>query len=215
MATRLGDMSTRFAPRRTIPPARESVNLLTILVDIVWCFRPQICGENGTGNGKVNVAEKESGERRVYVLPAEQLERIRAYQTANGISAEVEAVRRLLDLALQMRDSVQDLLKKLKSRFADEKDIRVLARDILAAHALIRSVQFEDDAVTFAFANGDRGRLERSGRTLFHDGDREEDDWNEYPPPPRRPPAAARVPVGGAPSWDAPRGGDLDDEIPF
>jgi single-strand DNA-binding protein len=28
-------------------------------------------------------------------------------------------------------------------------------------------------------------------------------------------PAAARPAAGGAPSWDAPRGGDLDDEIPF
>jgi single-strand DNA-binding protein len=28
-------------------------------------------------------------------------------------------------------------------------------------------------------------------------------------------PAAARGAAGGAPSWDAPRGGDLDDEIPF
>jgi single-strand DNA-binding protein len=31
---------------------------------------------------------------------------------------------------------------------------------------------------------------------------------------PARPAAAARS-GGGAPSWDAPRGGDLDDEIPF
>jgi len=162
------------------------------------------------------VAEKESGGRRVYVLPAEQLERIRAYQTANGITSEVEAVRRLLDLALQMRDTAQDLLKKLKSRFADEKDIRVLARDILAAHALIKSVQFDDDSVVFALTNGDRGRLNRLG-TTYLGGDQHEDDWNEFPAPSRRAtanstPVAAR---GGAPSWDAPRGGDLDDEIPF
>ena len=30
-----------------------------------------------------------------------------------------------------------------------------------------------------------------------------------------RAPAAARPAAGGAPSWDAPKGGDLDDEIPF
>ncbi|MGD0432953.1 MAG: single-stranded DNA-binding protein [Acetobacteraceae bacterium] len=38
-------------------------------------------------------------------------------------------------------------------------------------------------------------------------------------PPRERAPAAARPAAaaarGGAPSWDAPRGGDLDDEIPF
>src|ERR1700681_1721560 len=76
------------------------------------------------------MADKEEMERRVYVLPVEQLERLRAYQSRNGISSEVEAVRRLLDAALQMRDTVPDILRKLKSRFANEKDLRVLARDI-------------------------------------------------------------------------------------
>jgi len=32
----------------------------------------------------------------------------------------------------------------LKSRYADEKDLRVLAKDILAAHALVESVNFAD-----------------------------------------------------------------------
>jgi single-strand DNA-binding protein len=36
----------------------------------------------------------------------------------------------------------------------------------------------------------------------------------ERAPAAARPAAAARS-AGGAPSWDAPRGGDLDDEIPF
>src|SRR5580692_4938977 len=36
----------------------------------------------------------------------------------------------------------------------------------------------------------------------------------ERAPVAARPAAAARS-AGGAPSWDAPRGGDLDDEIPF
>ena len=33
--------------------------------------------------------------------------------------------------------------------------------------------------------------------------------------PAARPAATTRTPAGGAPSWDAPKGGDLDDEIPF
>ena len=35
---------------------------------------------------------------------------------------------------------------------------------------------------------------------------------SERPAPQR---AAAGAPRGGAPSWEAPKGGDLDDEIPF
>ncbi len=37
----------------------------------------------------------------------------------------------------------------------------------------------------------------------------------ERAPAAARPAPAARGAAGGAPSWDAPRGGDLDDEIPF
>jgi single-strand DNA-binding protein len=37
----------------------------------------------------------------------------------------------------------------------------------------------------------------------------------ERAPAAARPAAAPRGGAGGAPSWDAPRGGDLDDEIPF
>ena len=33
--------------------------------------------------------------------------------------------------------------------------------------------------------------------------------------PAARPAGGTRAPAGGAPSWDAPKGGDLDDEIPF
>jgi hypothetical protein len=162
------------------------------------------------------MADKEPTERRVYVLPSEQLERIRAYQNSSGIGSEVEAVRRLLDSALQMRDTPQDILKKLKSRYADEKDLRVLARDILAAHALVESVHFADDGVWFRLKGDVRGKIGADGSTYIGDGF-EQDGWDAFPPPPPR--APARTPSGArsgsAPSWDAPRGGDLDDEIPF
>jgi single-strand DNA-binding protein len=42
-------------------------------------------------------------------------------------------------------------------------------------------------------------------------------DSGGYAPRERAAPAPARAPAarGGAPSWDAPRGGDMDDDIPF
>lgn len=156
------------------------------------------------------MADKETTERRVYVLPTEQLERIRAYQADNGISSEVEAVRRLLDVSLQLRDTVPDLLRKLKSRFSDERDLRVLARDILALHPLVINVRFDDRAVSFSFADEDHGRIDTLGQT-YRSGTGHSDDWSLYPPVERRP----RGGGGGAPTWDAPKGGDPDDEIPF
>lgn len=43
------------------------------------------------------------------------------------------------------------------------------------------------------------------------------DQGGGYAPRERAAPAPARAPAsrGGAPSWDAPRGGDMDDDIPF
>jgi single-strand DNA-binding protein len=39
--------------------------------------------------------------------------------------------------------------------------------------------------------------------------------YRERAPAQRAPAAAGAGPRGGGPSWDAPKGGDLDDEIPF
>jgi hypothetical protein len=163
------------------------------------------------------MADKESTERRVYVLPSEQLERIRAYQTANSISAEVEAVRRLLDLALQNLDTIHDILKKLRSRYADEKDLRVLARDILTTHVLVLSVHFLEDGVSFYMAGEMRGKITKDGTTYIAEGEEHISGWTEYPRPAKKdaPRPAARSTSTSGPSWDAPRGGDLDDEIPF
>ena len=49
---------------------------------------------------------------------------------------------------------------------------------------------------------------------VLRDAGLEPPDWPVKPPPKPAPPPP-KVPSGGAPSWDAPKGGDLDDEIPF
>jgi hypothetical protein len=165
--------------------------------------------DGGSGNPTCGIAHT---ERRVYVLPTEQLERIRAYQAADAIASEVEAVRRLLDVSLQLRDTVPDLLKKLESRFASERDLRVLARDILALHPLVVNVNFTDGAVSFGFKGDDYGMIDSGGIT-FRSNTGEPGDWEVYPRPETRRARAA----GGVPSWDAPKpkGSDIDDEIPF
>lgn len=164
------------------------------------------------------MAEKDGVERKVWLLPAELSERIKAFQASQGITSEVEAARRLLDSALQMRDTVQDLLRKLKDRYAEEKDLRVLARDVLVNHMLVTSVHFGDDNIRFDFKDGWIGRFFKTGEAqvssgeVDHDGDLE---FTTYPPKMPDPgPRSTRVPK---PSWDAPKGGgsDLDDEIPF
>ena len=168
------------------------------------------------------MAEKDGVERKVWLLPTELSERIKAFQASQGITSEVEAARRLLDSALQLRDTVPDILRKLKDRYAEEKDLRVLARDILVGHTLVTSVHFDEDGVWFRFNDGGLGRLNKRGQMFISSDENDyngQTRWSDYAPPPPAdnnggytPRAVKRT---GGPSWDAPKGGDLDDEIPF
>jgi Arc/MetJ-type ribon-helix-helix transcriptional regulator len=89
-------------------------------------------------------------ERRVYVLPSEMADRIKTYQTANRFLSEVEAVRCLLNMALQTQDTPDDILRQLRARFNATSDIRRAAADVLACHVKVTSILFtEDGSVTF------------------------------------------------------------------
>ena len=154
-------------------------------------------------------AGKDATERRVYNLPSSLLERLRAYQTSQGIPSETEAARRLLDTALQLRDNVHNLLAMLEQRYGDEKDLRVLAADILIKHALVKSVEVGDSNVSFTMRDGDRGMITSVGDIYFQDIDMQSDDWSQVVRPK---PRSARSKGG---NWDAPPASDLDDEIPF
>ena len=145
-------------------------------------------------------------ERRVYALPPDLVERIRSFQQSQNISSETEAVRRLLDSALAMRDSIHDVLYKLKARYKDEPDLRVLAKDLLVGHPKVSSVSFEAGAAIFAFADGDFGKIDNKG--FIYSGDRP--DYMSEVVPPVRPRLSA--PSRGSPPKSA---SDLDDDIPF
>lgn len=153
--------------------------------------------------------KKDATERRVYNLPAGLLARLRAYQVAHSIGSEAEAARRLLDYALQMRDTVFNILDSLETRFAEEKDLRVLAGEILTKHMLVAQVRFNDESISFKMNNGMGGKMNVKGLLWSQDADEDDNYWSRYQKPVPKP---AR-----APSWDANvRGaGDLDDEIPF
>jgi hypothetical protein len=167
--------------------------------------------------GGVAMADKEGVERKVWLLPTELSDRLKAFQASQGIASEVEAARRLLDSALQMRDAVPDILRKLIDRYAEEKDIRVLSRDVLINHTLVTSVNFDDDGVWFQFKDDTMGKFTRKGQAFTGNRDSAYNGdivWNQYPQPAPQVRSSGRGTAGG-PSWDAPKGGDLDDEIPF
>ncbi|WP_202944760.1 hypothetical protein [Beijerinckia indica] len=127
----------------------------------------------------LKMAEKEKTERRVYVLPAELVERIRKYQAENNISSEVEAVRRLLDTALYMRDTVTTIMDKVIDRLMSDRDLRIIARDVLSMHPLVSNISLDDGQLIFRLQNGESGMVDHSYNTYIGDCN---DNYSRYPP---------------------------------
>lgn len=96
--------------------------------------------------------------RRVYDLPPELHHRVLSYQTENGMASEVEAVRSLLDQALQSGDTVESLYVRLDDKYRTEKDVRRISAEILIPHRKVRSVALNDDGtICFSLINGEAG----------------------------------------------------------
>ena len=100
-------------------------------------------------------SEKEKGQRRVYVLPAELLERVLAFQKETGLPSEVEAVRRLLDDALKSRDTYTTIAERFQAKLKEVRIMSDAVADVLARHPLISMISYmDDDKVQFKLRNG-------------------------------------------------------------
>jgi hypothetical protein len=124
-----------------------------------------------------------------------------------------------LDYALQMRDTVFNILQTLDARLAEERDLRVLASEILTKHMLVTQVEFDDTSVSFTLRTGQAGKLNADGNVFYREAGDGSDYWNNYHKvkgkfPHEKPTGYSRGSGRPPPSWE-PAGGDLDDEIPF
>lgn len=135
--------------------------------------------------------DKDKGQRRVYVLPTELVERILAYQTDMGLQSEVEAARRLLDEALKRRDDWRLITRRFLERLKETRVLPDIAKDVLMGHPLIQQVSWSDANITFQTTSGETVRIDRDGTVQAE---------NEYQRTMLLDPKSPR---------------DLDDEIPF
>jgi len=140
---------------------------------------------------------KEKTQRRVYVLPAELVERIVAYQNELGLGSEVEAARRLLDGALKSRDTYSTLIARFRSRLSETKIPAEIAKDVLVGHPLVLRISFSDDRIEFAMKDGLNVTIWTDGRYVVKD---EEDNQVDFGPKPVR---------------RLTRTSEMDDDIPF
>lgn len=97
-------------------------------------------------------------KRRVYDLPLDLVGRVVEYQKSRGLTSEVEAVRKLLDLALKESDTMEGLIYRVAQHLRAGGDFGEASRDVLAGHPKVTKIVFEDDAVRFDYQ--DRRRHE-------------------------------------------------------
>lgn len=121
---------------------------------------------------------KASGDqtRRVYVLPNELVDRITAFQAERGLSSEVEAVRKLLNDALQSKDTPEILLKRAMERMKIIRVTSEVAREILVGHPLVSEIKFENDDIDFWLKSAGHYKINYKGE-LFRDADSSGNGW--------------------------------------
>lgn len=101
------------------------------------------------------VDEKDSTQRRVYVLPAELVERVIQYQSDMKLPSEVEAVRRLLDDALQLREDWKSLARRFLTKVAKTGMLTDVAKELLVGHPIVRNIEFGNRAISFTTTAGE------------------------------------------------------------
>jgi hypothetical protein len=137
---------------------------------------------------------KEKTQRRVYVLPAELVDRILAFQIEVGLNSEVEAARRLLDDALKSRDTFRTLVTRFVSRLKETRIPAEIAKDVLVGHPLVQRIHFKDGQIEFGMKDGNEVQIWADGRYEVFD---EQQNRVDFGPKPQK------------------RNAEMDDDIPF
>ncbi|NEJ21044.1 hypothetical protein GR247_12800 [Rhizobium leguminosarum] len=115
--------------------------------------------------------EKEGFVRKVFMLPADLVERIAGYQRQAQLTSEVEAVRRLLEEALKYRDDWWSLTQRFREQLASVRSLSEAARETLVGHPLITNIAFNRDSLEFTLSSGETVTASATGEiAIFRSG---------------------------------------------
>lgn len=164
------------------------------------------------------VERKDAVERRVYNLPAALVMKIRAFQLAQNIPSETETARRLIEAALQARETVFDILLSIETMVSNDPNLRNIGSELMK-HSLISGTMLIEDGLVFSMTGGSSGRISPDKRNsydlLYTHEPWQHDNWNRFDQWKRDNIAQPKRAYGaGTGGWE-PAGADLDDEIPF
>lgn len=124
---------------------------------------------------------RDKGQRRVYVLPTELVERIVAFQEEKKYSSEVEAVRKLLDEALLHRDTAETIVTRFRDRLRALRMPTEIARDVLVGHPLVSNISFGKHSITFSLSGSHEFQIHEDG-SVDRRGEYDQ-VWEAWKPP--------------------------------
>lgn len=101
------------------------------------------------------------------LLPGNLLQRVKRHAHSMGLPSDAEAVRRLLRMALDRIESAQDILEELSDYFQSERNIRVLARDVLAAHSSVKEIKYLNRVIWFQLESNESGAIADDGNMFY------------------------------------------------
>lgn len=165
----------------------------------------------GLQREKEKVPEKDLVEQ---LLAPGMVWRVERYRNSSGLISKEEAAKRLIKFALEERESTKDILDKLHESFKKEKDLRLLARDVIASHSAATNIKYGKDYVWFETKSNESGAVDKKGKLYFSEHGNEWDENMNYYTPPSLQDIKRNVEISS--SYSANKGyPDLDSEIPF
>lgn len=109
------------------------------------------------------------------LLPPAMVWRVARFRRSQNLPSNEEAAKRLIKFALEERESTKDILEKLHESFKNERDLRLLARDVIASHGAITNIKYAKDYIWFETTSNESGAIDKKGTLYFSEDGR---DWD-------------------------------------
>lgn len=93
--------------------------------------------------------------RKNVSLPRDLAERIERFRTSRGLTAESDALRRLIEIGLGSIDGPEDLADRCYSATANGNGVGYVVSNILDDHPLVVRVNMDNEFVTAELKNND------------------------------------------------------------
>ena len=111
----------------------------------------------------------ENSEGRLTFIPIDVQMRLDKYQHDNNLKNKKETIFKLLNEALQSKDTIKDIMNHLYISYEKQKNLKVLAEEILLHHVLIKELTLSSDEIRFVCKNNlGHGTIKKTGELFIN-----------------------------------------------